>query len=194
MSYLFSNSIIRALNLSVESFTSVPIIKVKGNSNRASFIMRKSLFLLSLMSFALAQAGVASAQTNGAMQPPQISEQAAEAAYNNAQKPKRALSGYDKLVRESQRYEANPDLAPTDADYAKARKDREEGRVEKPVGSRTQIETVRDQNNRITEYVVTPGSTRLPYSVENRSEYPASSAPGHSKDTLGTPKFINFGF
>ena len=185
MSYLFSNSIIRALNLSVESFTSVPIIKVKGNSNRASFIMRKSLFLLSLISFALAQAGVASAQTNGAMQPPQISEQAAEAAYNNAQKPKRAPSGYDKLARESQRYEVNPDLAPTDADYAKARKDREEGRVEKPVGSRTQIETVRDQNNRITEYVVTPGSTRLPYSVENRSEYPASSAPGHSKDTLG---------
>ena len=82
----------------------------------------------------------------------------------------------------------------SEADYAKARKDREEGRAEKPVGSRTQIETVRDQNNRITEYVVTPGSTRVPYSVENRSEYPASSAPGHSKDTLGTPKFINFGF
>ena len=155
--------------------------------------MRKSLFLLSLLSLALAQAGVASAQSNGSMQPPQISEQAAEAAYNNAQKPKRAPSGYDKLARESNRYAANPDLAPSEADYAKARKDREEGRAEKPVGSRTQIETVRDQNNRITEYVVTPGSTKIPYSIENRSERPNAN-PGHSKDTLGTPKFINFGF
>ena len=50
MSYLFSNSAIRAFNLSVESFTSVPIIEVKGNSNRASFIMRKSLTYKILLS------------------------------------------------------------------------------------------------------------------------------------------------
>ena len=154
--------------------------------------MRKSLFLLSLLSLALAQSGVASAQSNGSMQPPQISEQAAEAAYNNAQKPKRAPSGYDKLARESNRYAANPDLAPSEADYAKARKDREEGKIERR-SQRTEIEAIRDQNNRITEYVVTPGSTKIPYSIQNRSDRPNNN-PGHSKDTLGTPKFINFGF
>lgn len=123
--------------------------------------------------------------------PPQISEADAQSAQGNVNSGHRS-SSYEKLSEKARQYEVNPDLAPTDADYAKARKDREEGRITKR-SQRTEIETIRDQNNRITEYVVTPGSTKIPYSIENRSDRPNAN-PGHSKDTLGTPKFINFGF
>ena len=123
--------------------------------------------------------------------PPQISEADAQSANDQVKAPKTAGS-YEKFSEKARQYEVNPDLAPTDADYAKARKDREEGKVAKR-SQRTEIETIRDQNNRITEYVVTPGSTKIPYSVENRSDRPNAN-PGHSKDTLGTPKFINFVF
>lgn len=123
--------------------------------------------------------------------PPQISEADAQSAQGNVNSG-RLSSSYEKLSEKARQYEVNPDLAPTDADYAKARKDREEGRITKR-SQRTEIETIRDQNNRITEYVVTPGSTKIPYSIENRSDRPNAN-PGHSKDTLGTPKFINFGF
>ncbi len=123
--------------------------------------------------------------------PPQISEADAQSAQGNVNSGRRS-SSYEKLSEKARQYEVNPDLAPTDADYAKARKDREEGRITKR-SQRTEIETIRDQNNRITEYVVTPGSTKIPYSIENRSDRPNAN-PGHSKDTLGTPKFINFGF
>ena len=156
--------------------------------------MRNTFLVASLLGLTLAQAAWAAPEAPADVRPPQISEQAAKDAYDNAQKPQRSASGYDRLAKESRRYEVNPDLAPSEADYAKARQDRAEGKVKKPTGGRTQIETVRDQNNRSTDYVVTPGSTQVPYSIENRSEFPASSAPGHSKDTLGTPKFINFGF
>ena len=123
--------------------------------------------------------------------PPQISEADAQSAQGNVNSGRRS-SSYEKLSEKARQYEVNPDLAPTDADYAKARKDRKEGRITKR-SQRTEIETIRDQNNRITEYVVTPGSTKIPYSIENRSDRPNAN-PGHSKDTLGTPKFINFGF
>ena len=115
----------------------------------------------------------------------------AQSANDQVKAPKTAGS-YEKFSEKARQYEVNPDLAPTDADYAKARKDREEGKVAKR-SQRTEIETIRDQNNRITEYVVTPGSTKIPYSVENRSDRP-NAHPDNSKDTLGTPKFINFGF
>lgn len=123
--------------------------------------------------------------------PPQISEADAQNAKDNVKAPRRT-SSYDKLSEKARQYDVNPDLAPSDADYAKARQDRAEGKVTKR-SNRTEIEEIRDQNNRITEYVVTPGSTKIPYSIENRSDRPNAN-PGHSKDTLGTPKFINFGF
>ena len=95
----------------------------------------------------------------------------------------------------ARRHPANPDLAPSAADYEKARQDRAAGRYVKPASKDTEIEAVRDQNNRIREYVVTPGATHVPYRIENRSDRPADSAPGsNSKSTLGTTKLINLGF
>lgn len=147
--------------------------------------MRKTLIALTLSCALLATQAIA--QTVGA--PPQISEQDAQSARQTVQPSKQ--SGYDRLTERAQAHAVNPDLAPTEADYAKARKDRAEGRAPKKRAQGTEIETVRDQNNRITEYVVTPGTTHIPYTVENRADRPTE--PGN-KDTLGTPKFINFGF
>ena len=54
---------------------------------------------------------------------------------------------------------------------------------------------MRDQDNRVTEYVVTPGSTQIPYTMENRAERPIDTSPGgNSQGTLGTPKFLQFGW
>ena len=59
----------------------------------------------------------------------------------------------------------------------------------------TKIEEVRDENNHVTEYVVTPGTTQIPYRIENRAERPIDSSPaGNSKSTLGTTKFIELGW
>ncbi len=86
-------------------------------------------------------------------------------------------------------------IAPSEADLEKARADREKGIVPKVHSKRTTIEAVRDQDNRVTEYVVTPGSTQIPYSMQNQAERPIDSTPGgNSKSTLGTPKFIEFGW
>ena len=86
-------------------------------------------------------------------------------------------------------------IAPSEADLEKARADREMGIVPKVHSKRTTIEAVRDQDNRVTEYVVTPGSTQIPYSMQNQAERPIDSTPGgNSKSTLGTPKFIEFGW
>ena len=153
--------------------------------------MKKTLLLTAIAAMSLGSAALSPALAAPISAPPQISESAAEDARDQVQAPRRA-SNYEKLSEKARQYEVNPDLAPTDADYAKARKDREEGKIERR-SQRTEIEAIRDQNNRITEYVVTPGSTEIPYSIQNRSDRPNNN-PGHSKDTLGTPKFINFGF
>lgn len=88
----------------------------------------------------------------------------------------------------------NP-LVPSEADMEKARKDREQGIIPPSYDKQTKIETVRDQDNRVTEYVVTPGSTHIPYRMENQADRPIDSTPGgNSKSTLGTPKFIEFGW
>ena len=80
-------------------------------------------------------------------------------------------------------------------DIRKAREDREKGVVPKVPEKRTKIEAVRDQDNRVTEYVVTPGSTQIPYTMENRAERPIDTSPGgNSQGTLGTPKFLQFGW
>lgn len=154
--------------------------------------MKKTVFVTVATGLFLSSAAFVPAMAAAPISaPPQISEADAQSAQGNVNSGRRS-SSYEKLSEKARQYEVNPDLAPTDADYAKARKDREEGRITKR-SQRTEIETIRDQNNRITEYVVTPGSTKIPYSIENRSDRPNAN-PGHSKDTLGTPKFINFGF
>lgn len=153
--------------------------------------MKKTLLVTALAGLFLGTVSLTPAMADPISAPPQISEADAQNAKDNVKVPRRA-SSYDKLSEKARKYEVNPDLAPSDADYAKARQDRAEGKVTKR-SNRTEIEEIRDQNNRITEYVVTPGSTKIPYSIENRSDRPNTN-PGHSKDTLGTPKFINFGF
>ena len=84
--------------------------------------------------------------------------------------------------------EANP-LLPSKADMEKAREERAHGHLPPKFDRQTKIEEVRDENNRVTEYVVTPGTT------ENRAERPIDSSPaGNSKSTLGTTKFIELGW
>ena len=54
---------------------------------------------------------------------------------------------------------------------------------------------IRDRNNRVVEYIVTPGSTHIPYTIENRSERPADDTPGgNPKSTTGTTRQIHFGW
>ena len=87
-------------------------------------------------------------------------------------------------------------IAPTEADLEKARRDHEAGKVPpRNNDKRTKIEAVRDPNNHVTEYVVTPGSTKIPYKMENRADRPIDTTPGKNPSgTLGTPKFIEFGW
>ena len=97
-------------------------------------------------------------------------------------------------------------LEPSAEDMARARKAAEQRRAasarvttyESPrgnVGGRTKIEEYHDQNNRVTEVKVTSGITEIPYTMENRSNRPIDTAPGqNSQSTLGTPKFIKFGW
>lgn len=87
-------------------------------------------------------------------------------------------------------------IAPTQANMEKARRDREAGQIPpKNNDKRTKIEAVRDPNNHVTEYVVTPGSTKIPYRIENQADRPIDTTPGKNPSgTLGTPKFIEFGW
>lgn len=87
-------------------------------------------------------------------------------------------------------------LAPTKEDLKHAREERAHGvRPPRNNDTTTEIKAVRDNNNRVTSYVVTPGSTKIPYEMENRAERPVDTTPGASSSgTLGTPKFIKFGW
>lgn len=59
----------------------------------------------------------------------------------------------------------------------------------------TKIEERHDQNNRLTEVRVTPGTTEIPYTMKNRGDRPIDNRPGaDSRSTLDTPKFIQFGW
>lgn len=59
----------------------------------------------------------------------------------------------------------------------------------------TVIEERYDQNNRLTEIRVTPGSTSIPYTMKNTSDRPIDNRPGADpRSTLDTPKFIQFGW
>ena len=81
-------------------------------------------------------------------------------------------------------------LTPTKADMEKARADREAGRkLVDP--NRTRVETVRDKDNKVVEYVVESHITHIPYTVENKFDRPIETGPGsNSKSTLGTTQFI----
>ncbi len=109
------------------------------------------------------------------------------------------LKAEERQVERSTRetYEASR-LEPSAADMQKARKDREK-RVDTGKTTRyksdygTVIEETHDQNNRLTEVRVTPGSTEIPYSMKNTGERPVDNRPGADpRSTLDTPKFIEF--
>lgn len=154
--------------------------------------MKKTLIIASALGLALCQSAYAAPSASQSdLTPPQLSQK----NLTNKNSQGRQATGYERMQEKAKTYaEPNPNLAPTSEDYAKARKDRAAGKYTKPESSRTEIETVRDQNNRVTEYVVTPGSTHIPYSVENKADRPSPVDAGQRKGTLGTPKFINFGF
>ena len=149
---------------------------------------------LSLILAALTLTGIGTACAESANQierPPMISEQDAKAAA--VQAPQQRPSGnYERVGEKARRHYANPDLAPTEQDYQKAREDRRAGNIPHRINNRTEIEVKRNQHNQISEYIVTPGSTHIPYSMENVANRP--DRPMNEKNTLGTPKFIKFGF
>ena len=103
--------------------------------------------------------------------------------------------GVNRNARET--YEASR-LEPSARDMQRAREERarkqDSGRVTKYRSEYgTVIEETHDQNNRITEVRVTPGSTEIPYTMKNRSERPVDNRPGADpRSTLDTPKFIEF--
>ncbi|MFR6360225.1 MAG: hypothetical protein ACLUNV_11940 [Sutterella wadsworthensis] len=87
--------------------------------------------------------------------------------------------------------EANP-LLPSKADMEKAREERAHGHLPPKFDRQTKIEEVRDENNRVTEYVVTPGTTQIPYRIENRAERPIDSSPaGNSRVRSARPSSSN---
>lgn len=94
-------------------------------------------------------------------------------------------------------YEASR-LEPTAQDIQRARETRpkqpDSGKVTKYRSDYgTVIEETHDQDNRLTEVRVTPGSTEIPYTMKNRSERPIDNRPGADpRSTLDTPKFIEF--
>ncbi len=94
-------------------------------------------------------------------------------------------------------YEASR-LEPSAQDMQRAREARankqDSGKISKYRSEYgTVIEEVHDQNNRITEVRVTPGTTEIPYTMKNRSERPVDNRPGADpRSTLDTPKFIEF--
>lgn len=94
-------------------------------------------------------------------------------------------------------YEASR-LEPSERDMQRAREERSKrvdtGKVTKYRSEYgTIIEETHDQNNRVTDVRVTPGSTEIPYTMKNRSDRPVDNRPGADpRSTLDTPKFIEF--
>ena len=124
--------------------------------------MKKTLLITALTGLFLG-AAIAPCTAAPISAPPQISEADAQSAQGNVNSDRRSGS-YEKFSEKARKYEVNPDLAPTDADYAKARKDREEGRVAKR-SQRTEIEA-------------TTVPTPTPVTVKIRSEHLNSSISG----------------
>lgn len=141
-------------------------------------------------------AGISSclwAQVNDA--PPAYVPPTAEVQRNAPPTPSTDVQKSNRDARET--YEASR-LEPTEQDMQRAREQRakqeDSGKVTKYRSEYgTVIEETHDQNNRITEVRVTPGSTSIPYTMKNRSERPVDNRPGADpRSTLDTPKFIEF--
>ena len=97
-------------------------------------------------------------------------------------------------------YEASR-LEPTAEDMARARQNQRDAQKNKAKNKPyvsdygTVIEEKYDQNDRLTEIRVTPGSTSIPYTMKNTSDRPIDLRPGADpRSTLDTPKFIEFGW
>lgn len=133
------------------------------------------------------------AQVNDA--PPAYVPPTAEVQRNAPPAPSTDVQKSNHDARET--YEASR-LEPSEQDMQRAREQRtkqeDSGRVTKYRSEYgTVIEETHDQNNRITEVRVTPGSTSIPYTMKNRSERPVDNRPGADpRSTLDTPKFIEF--
>lgn len=136
--------------------------------------------------FALLASGIATAASNDAPPPP---------AYAGDVEPVRETLAPPARTLQPKAPQEGMSMAPSEEDMERARALRERGIKPKVPSKETKIEAIRDQDNRVKEYVVTPGSTQIPYTIENRSERPIDSTPGgNSKSTLGTTKFIQFGW
>lgn len=97
----------------------------------------------------------------------------------------------------AQKADPASDLAPTAEDYAKARAARDKAHVSNPkyVSNHNTVIEEHYDNNRLVDVKVTPGSTEIPYTMTNRGDKPIDSTPGQDPhNTLGTPKFIHFGW
>ena len=146
-----------------------------------------------VLCFGLAAAAFAAPKAVDPLEiPPEFTEEAAAPAA--AAEPQQAPRTVQMPAAKADE-QAMMSLARNDSDMKKAREDREKGKVPQKIGSRTTVETHRDVSNRVTEIVVTPGSTKIPYTIKNRENQPIETGPaGTSQGTLGTPKFIEFGW
>lgn len=148
--------------------------------------MLKRILPATVALIAAGLAGTALAASNDAPPPP---------TYAGDVEPVRESVAPPPRVLEPKAPQEGMSMAPSEADMERARADRERGIKPKVPSKKTKIEAVRDQDNRVKEYVVTPGSTQIPYTIENQAERPIDSTPGgNSKSTLGTTKFIQFGW
>ena len=82
--------------------------------------MKKTLLITAIAALSLGLTAIAPVSAEPVGAPPQISEDDAQTARGHVQTPRRS-SNYDRISEKARQYEANPDLAPTDADYAKER-------------------------------------------------------------------------
>ena len=105
-----------------------------------------------------------------------------------------ALSATQAKAPSSQIDQNENSFAPTQADMEKARADKKAGRIIED-RNKTRITEVRDNQNQVVEYVVDPASTHIKYRIENQLNRPIDTTPGsNSRSTLGTTKFIQFGW
>ena len=147
---------------------------------------------VSLAALSVVFCGVAAA---GTFAPPERVECASEGQYMQVQSQQMRSRQQD-----SNTYNASR-LEPSAEDMAKARAAREKSAAKRSKDSiyvsnyGTRIEERHDQNNRLTEIRVTPGTTQIPYTMKNTSDRPIDDRPGADpRSTVDTPKFIQFGW
>ncbi len=116
-------------------------------------------------------------------------------AFSGQAVPAQSLDTEDRTPYKADSYSR---LEPSAEDMARARAHRQKSKAQsEPFISKrgTIIEERHDQNNRLTEIRVTPGTTEIPYTMKNTSDRPIDNRPGADpRSTLDTPKFIQFGW